>query len=60
MRKVLVRGARGALGVLLALALLPLGDGRAWSADYPVREIEMIVSFPAGGPADTSARILAP
>jgi tripartite-type tricarboxylate transporter receptor subunit TctC len=60
MRKVLVRGARGALGVILALALLPLGDGRAWSADYPVREIEMIVSFPAGGPADTSARILAP
>jgi tripartite-type tricarboxylate transporter receptor subunit TctC len=54
MRKVLV------LGALLALALAPLGDGRAWSADYPAREIEMIVSFPAGGPADASARILAP
>jgi tripartite-type tricarboxylate transporter receptor subunit TctC len=53
MRNVLV------LAVLLALALPPLG-GRAGAADYPTREIEMIVSFPAGGPADTSARILAP
>jgi tripartite-type tricarboxylate transporter receptor subunit TctC len=54
MRKVLV------LGALLALALSAPGGGRAWSADYPAREIEMIVSFPAGGPADASARILAP
>ena len=53
MRKALV------LAVLIALALPPLG-GRAGAADYPMREIEMIVSFPAGGPADTSARILAP
>jgi tripartite-type tricarboxylate transporter receptor subunit TctC len=45
--------------VLLA-ALLVLAGGRAWSADYPVRDVEMIVSFPAGGPADASARILAP
>jgi tripartite-type tricarboxylate transporter receptor subunit TctC len=60
MRKVFVRGALSALGALLVLALSPLGDGRAWSADYPAREIEMIVSFPAGGPADASARILAP
>ena len=50
MRKVVV------LAVLLALG----GGGRAWSADYPVRDVEMIVSFPAGGPADASARILAP
>lgn len=54
MRKVLV------LGALVALALSPPGAGRAWSADYPAREIEMVVSFPAGGPADASARILAP
>ena len=46
--------------VVLALMLSPLGQGRAWSAEYPVRDIEMIVSFPAGGPADASARILAP
>jgi tripartite-type tricarboxylate transporter receptor subunit TctC len=30
------------------------------AADYPTREIELVVSFPAGGPADTSARIIAP
>lgn len=53
MRKVLV------VVLLIALALPPL-VGRAGAADYPTREIEMIVSFPAGGPADTSARILAP
>jgi tripartite-type tricarboxylate transporter receptor subunit TctC len=53
MRKVLV------LAVLIVLALPPLGS-RARAADYPTHEIEMIVSFPAGGPADTSARILAP
>jgi tripartite-type tricarboxylate transporter receptor subunit TctC len=46
------------LGAWLALAVL--GGARAWAADYPAREIEMIVSFPAGGPADASARILAP
>src|SRR6202165_5844723 len=44
------------LAALLALG----GGGRAWSADYPVRDVEMIVSFPVGGPADASARILAP
>ena len=27
---------------------------------YPTREIEFVVSFPAGGPADTAARIIGP
>jgi tripartite-type tricarboxylate transporter receptor subunit TctC len=40
--------------VVLAALLALMG------ADYPVRDVEMIVSFPAGGPADASARILAP
>ena len=48
------------LGAWLALAGTVLGGASASAADYPVREIEMIVSFPAGGPADASARILAP
>ena len=45
------------VGVLAALtsSLLP-----ASSADFPTREIELVVSFPAGGPADTSARIIGP
>ena len=46
--------------VVLLAALLALGGGRASAADYPVRDVEMVVSFPAGGPADASARILAP
>src|SRR2546426_11895304 len=46
--------------VVWLAALLALGGGRASAADYPVRDVEMVVSFPAGGPADASARILAP
>jgi len=51
---------RSSVTLLILLALSALGPARAWCADYPVREVEMIVSFPAGGPADASARILAP
>ena len=46
--------------VLAAVLALWCHAPHAWSADYPVRDVEMIVSFPAGGPADASARILAP
>jgi len=42
-----------------ALACLWLaGIGQASALDYPVRPITMVVPFPAGGPADTIARIL--
>ena len=43
---------------VLAATLVTAAGARA--ADYPTREIEFIVAFPAGGPADTSARVLAP
>lgn len=43
--------------IIVALFLLV---APASAADYPTREIELVVSFPAGGPADTSARIIAP
>src|SRR3954465_7986825 len=33
--------------------------GSAVADDYPTRPVTMIVPFPAGGPADTLARILA-
>ena len=46
--------------VLAALVLPLLAADTARAADYPSREIELIVSFPAGGPADTGARIIAP
>ncbi len=51
---------REALAVVAFLALAVLGVDVARAADYPARDIEMVVSFPAGGPADASARILAP
>ena len=51
---------REALAVVAFLALAALGVDAARAADYPARDIEMVVSFPAGGPADASARILAP
>lgn len=44
----------------LALAVPVVPHGMAGAADFPSREIELIVSFPAGGPADTAARIIAP
>lgn len=55
-----------ALTVLLAAglaglaALAALDTRESTASDYPTREIELVVSFPAGGPADTAARILAP
>jgi tripartite-type tricarboxylate transporter receptor subunit TctC len=47
------------MAALLAVALAP-GLAAVAAAEYPEREIELVVSFPAGGPADTSARIIAP
>jgi tripartite-type tricarboxylate transporter receptor subunit TctC len=44
---------------LAALAVLAAA-GAASAADYPTREVEFVVSFPAGGPADSGARVLAP
>jgi tripartite-type tricarboxylate transporter receptor subunit TctC len=48
------------LVVAAAWMLLSVNGGVAEAADYPTREIEFIVSFPAGGPADAGARIIAP
>jgi tripartite-type tricarboxylate transporter receptor subunit TctC len=52
------RIALAALALSLTLPFAP--HHRAGAADYPTREIELVVSFPAGGPADTAARIIAP
>ncbi len=46
--------------LLLVLLASAVAAGEAAAADYPSREIEFVVSFPAGGPADSSARVLAP
>ena len=48
--------ALAALGSGLILA----GQASAAEREYPNREIEFVVSFPPGGPADTAARIIQP
>src|SRR5271156_2085010 len=45
--------------VALGLALLALGAAAAAADTYPSRTITIVVPYPAGGPTDTIARILA-
>jgi tripartite-type tricarboxylate transporter receptor subunit TctC len=44
---------------LLALLLIPLPWGLAFAAEYPERTIKIVVPFPAGGPTDVAARLIA-
>jgi len=47
---------RSALGLIAGAALL---NGAASAEDYPTRVIRMVVPYPAGGPTDAIARIVA-
>ena len=48
------------LGVIAATALLAAAPaGSAAAQSYPVRPITLVVPFPAGGPLDTGARVMA-
>jgi tripartite-type tricarboxylate transporter receptor subunit TctC len=42
-----------------AAAALPMLPQRTWALDYPTKPLRWIVGYPAGGSADTVARILA-
>src|SRR5262249_41680623 len=48
-----------AVAILLSLPLGLLWRGPVAAQDYPLRPINMIVPFPAGGATDTLARFLA-
>jgi tripartite-type tricarboxylate transporter receptor subunit TctC len=48
------------LTVLACLATALVAADPVLAAEYPTGEIELVVSFPAGGPADSGARVVAP
>lgn len=46
-------------GIAAAAALGALAAGQAFAQSYPTKVVRMIVPFPAGGPTDVQARIVA-
>jgi tripartite-type tricarboxylate transporter receptor subunit TctC len=56
-RKTLCLG--GCLVAAIAIAL-PFVSKTAWTQAYPNKPVKIIVGFPAGGPNDISARLVAP
>lgn len=53
-------GVRFVISAAALLAAAVVCVDAASAADFPAHDIEFVVAFPAGGPADTSARVLAP
>src|SRR5947207_15144459 len=46
-------------GILAAVLLLLAGVAPSWAQGYPNRPVRVVVGFPAGGPTDVIARIVA-
>jgi tripartite-type tricarboxylate transporter receptor subunit TctC len=53
-------GTRAAVAAVVVIVAAAASANEARAADFPTRDIEFIVAYPAGGPADAAARVLSP